>query len=112
MTVRSISLHRIVQWCIMDKDTKEVLIWWMNADHKPSMNQLAKQLGVSRQRVWQLVKQLEGNCMICGKKRNPFSKVHCDEHILYNRKRVRKQRGCQPWRPGKVGRPVYSNVGK
>ena len=66
--------------------------------------QLARQLGVSRQRIWQKVKQAEGMCMRCGKPALEGSGL-CEKHLLEQRQRQRKLKGCQAWKPGGPGRP-------
>jgi hypothetical protein len=50
-------------------------------------SEAGKILGISKQRVHQLLNEVEGKCMICGKERSPESVVYCSTHIEYNRKR-------------------------
>lgn len=49
---------------------------------KDEFTSLVKKLG--RQRVWQLRKERDGLCVICGKK--IFKKMRCKEHYFYNKK--------------------------
>lgn len=48
---------------------------------------MKKQL--SRQRRWQIKKQTEGKCLICGKPKHKDSKNYRAKHHLYYRKRNR-----------------------
>jgi hypothetical protein len=59
---------------------------------------------VSRQRAWQLRMKASGRCILCGKPRgNCWDR--CDPCQAKVTAAVRKRTGCQPWQPGKPGRP-------
>jgi len=46
---------------------------------------------MTRQRKWQIEKQLAGGCVICGKKRDPDSNSHCKAHRKVTNVRVRNR---------------------
>jgi hypothetical protein len=50
-------------------------------------SEAGKILGISKQRVHQLLNEIEGRCMTCGKECSPESAVFCSTHIEYQRKR-------------------------
>jgi hypothetical protein len=45
----------------------------------PPLAQQARELGISRQRMWAIVQRREGRCMLCGKPEGR-SKGYCDPH--------------------------------
>jgi hypothetical protein len=62
--------------------------------------ELARKLGVSRQRIWQLQKIKAGCCMKCGSKRNNYA-IYCNDcqkhkcelqNALYRRNRLKAAR--------------------
>lgn len=52
---------------------------------------IARVLGVSRQRAWQIVKQFEGKCVLCSKPLESFC-IYCDEHREAKNERQVKSR--------------------
>jgi hypothetical protein len=66
--------------------------------------EIARRLGVSKQRIWQLRKAAAGHCVICGvyaERGSPF----CQPHHEANKLRMRIYAGCNEWVPGGTGRP-------
>jgi hypothetical protein len=58
----------------------------------------------SRQRAWQKKMVSQGRCMICGKSQGHVSglcALHYRKHLI----RMRRMKGCEPWIPGRRGRP-------
>lgn len=47
--------------------------------------------GVSKQRRWQVRKEAEGKCALCGKPICQESVRYCQEHLESNRKRARER---------------------
>jgi len=71
--------------------------------YKVSLAKLAREKGVSRQRMWQILRTQEGLCSTCGKLRNLYAWV-CDDCAKKHRKRTREVNGCREWQPGMGGR--------
>ena len=57
------------------------------------VTELARKLGVSRQRAWSILKRQEGKCIICGKPLDGQSKQHCQHHLMLVREYKRTREG-------------------
>jgi hypothetical protein len=71
--------------------------------YKESLASQARKQGVSRQRMWQLLRVQEGLCSTCGKPRNLYAWI-CDDCAKRHRERSREQKGSREWQPGMGGR--------
>ena len=75
---------------------------------KSGVAELGRRLGVSRQRAWQILKNSQGLCQICGSSPSIRQGV-CPSHLAdkrrFKRESQRKRNGYKPWRKGGVGRP-------
>jgi hypothetical protein len=71
--------------------------------YKVSLAKLAREKGVSRQRMWQLQRVQEGLCGTCGQPRNLYAWI-CDDCAKKHREGIRKRSGCREWQPGMGGR--------
>ena len=73
---------------------------------------MAKRLGVSRQRAWQIVKRKAGFCGLCGTEPLHLYATTCDKCGVKYRQMVRKRIGAKPWRKGTRGRPPKTAEGQ
>lgn len=71
------------------------------------MAALARELGISRQRLWQIMQAKEGKCMKCQDPsvKHGLCSKHYMQNLLLHRKNQRNSGGYKPWRPGGRGRP-------
>lgn len=75
----------------------------------------AREMGISRQRLWQIMQNAEGKCSMCAQKiwRNGLCKTHYAANRIYARKWSRKVNGYKPKVEGGRGRPIeYQEVSK
>ena len=65
---------------------------------------------LSRQRQWQLDRQAENRCFICGspKSAGDSQRHRCEPCAERLRNQQRKQTGCSPWRLGGRGQPPHA----
>jgi len=68
------------------------------ATHRPGypvgyLSKRAKELGVSRQRMWQILQKLEGKCALCPTPVYRKNGAHCKIHLDISKQRQRKRNG-------------------
>jgi hypothetical protein len=63
---------------------------------------LARSLGVSRQRVWSMLREAGGACVTCGKPREQYA-LYCDQHAAIQADTRWRQYGKQLRRNGPYG---------
>ena len=84
--------------------------WTTGSTVANGVTRLAKKLGVSRQRAWQIIKKAEGRCETCGMPK--ITSRYCEKHAIAERKRKRESKGHKPWRLGSKGRKPQFGVGQ
>ena len=64
-----------------------------------SQSEIARALGVSRQRVWQIIRNAEGRCMTCGDRAMTATRCYMHARQESLKKRARRQPAHPYFRP-------------
>lgn len=72
---------------------------------------MAREMGISRQRLWQIMQNEQGLCRLCSLR--AVSSGLCEKHFIERRLYHRKRNGYKPKRAGRPGRypKTFSKAG-